>query len=215
MVEKTILRTRAEWLEERKRTIGGSDAAAVIGLNPWMSNVKLFDLKTGQDQKEENENPFMVYGTLAESYLRELFKLDYTQQKVSYEENNLFRNDRFPWAHASLDGWLEDADGRRGILEIKTANVMSGAQMMKWNKKIPENYYVQVLHNMAVYDADYAYLKAQLKREKDGEVYHITQHYRIDRADVSTDIDYLMDAEKAFYDLIIAGKRPSLILPEI
>lgn len=217
MVTKKILRSRAEWLEERSKTIGGSEAAAVLGMNPWMSNVELWEVKVEKTEKkeEDNQNVFTIYGTLAESHLRELFKLDYPSQRVFYEENNLFRNDRYPWAHASLDGWLENRDRKRGVLEVKTANVMSGAQMVKWSGKIPDHYFIQVLHEMAVYDADYAYVKAQLKRQKDGEPYHITQHYFIDRRDVNEQIDYLMEAEKAFWEMVKDKVRPGLILPEL
>lgn len=215
MVKKTILRSRAEWLDCRSKTIGGSDAAAVIGLSPWQSNVQLWEEKTGHRKNDEdNASPVMVYGTLAEEFLRELFRLDYPGIRVMYEENNLYKNDRFPWAHASLDGWLEE-DGLRGVLEIKTANVMSGAQSLKWQGKIPDCYYVQVLHEMAVYDADFAYVKAQLKRERDGEAELTTKHYRINRTEVQEEIDYLMEAEEAFWESIQTGRKPSLILPEI
>lgn len=56
--------------------------------------------------------PYVKYGTEAEKHLRELFKLDYPQYQVGYVENNMFTNDKYPWAHASLDGWLMDRDGR-------------------------------------------------------------------------------------------------------
>lgn len=218
MVKKTILKDRAEWLKKRSVTIGGSDAAAVIGLSPWKSNVELWEEKTrkADDERKEEDNatPLMIYGTMAEEHLRELFRLDYPSVRVMYEENNLFKNTSYPWAHASLDGWLEE-DGLRGVLEIKTANVMSTAQSLKWQGKIPDYYYAQVLHEMAVYDADFAYVKAQLKRERDGEVELTTKHYYISRMDVEDEIDYLMDAEEAFWESVQMGRKPSLILPEI
>jgi len=214
MVHKTLLNSRAEWLEARINSIGGSEAAAVLGLSPWMTNVELWERKSGKttEQTDISYNPLVVYGTEAEPLLRGLFELDFPELKVGYEPNNLFRNTDYPWAHASLDGWLEDKDGRRGVLEIKTANIASAVQAKKWTQSIPDHYYVQVLHEMAVYEADFAMVKAQLKRTRDGEVHLETKHYCIERVDVQQEIEYLMTAEEQFFNSILDGKRPPLKL---
>lgn len=70
-----IMSDRSEWLKNRKK-LGGSDAAAVIGQNPYKSNVELWKEKTGQSVPEDiSEKPHVRYGTEAETFLRELFKL--------------------------------------------------------------------------------------------------------------------------------------------
>ena len=67
--------TREKWLEERKKGIGGSDAAAILGLNPYKDNIKLWEEKTGRRQAEDiSEKEYVKYGTNAEDLLRELFK---------------------------------------------------------------------------------------------------------------------------------------------
>lgn len=213
MVTMMTYPSRSEWLEGRKKTIGGSDAAAILGLSNWMTNVELWELKTGRTESKEQSSPLMTYGQEAEEYLRELFKLDYPGLKVFYEPNNLFMNPAYPWAHASLDGWLEDEEGKRGVLEIKTASPMSGEQYRKWQGKIPDNYFAQVLHEMAVYEADFAIVKAQLKRMIKGEMIIETRHYLFLRDD--EEINFLMDQEREFYEHILSGERPSLILPEV
>lgn len=43
-----ILRSRDEWLHVRADRIGGSEAAAVVGLNPYMTNTDLWEIKTGR-----------------------------------------------------------------------------------------------------------------------------------------------------------------------
>ena len=176
--------TRDEWLKARK-TIGGSDAACILGKNPWKTNIELYLEKTEQCTPDDiSDKDVVKYGTEAEKPLRRLFKLDYPVMKVHYKEWNMWFNDKYPWAHASLDGWLVDKDGRRGILEIKTTNVMSSRQKEQWNERIPDNYFCQILHYMAVTESDFAILKAQLKWEIDGEIYCQTRHYRIERANV-------------------------------
>ncbi len=214
-VKMKIMKDRKEWLKNRKK-LGGSDAAAVIGQNPYKSNVELWREKNGQSVPEDiSEKPYVKYGTEAEGFLRELFKLDYPDYRVEYIENNSFENERFPFAQASLDGWLYDKGGRLGILEIKTTNIMQSQQKEKWNERIPDNYYCQVLHYMAVLEADFAVLKAQLKYDFDDSVYLQTRHYKIEREDVEDDIAYLMEKEKAFWEKVKTGKKPALLLPEI
>jgi len=209
--------SREEWLQGRQGRIGGSDAAATVGASPYMTNVQLWEIKTGRRQQADiSDNPLVWYGTHAEDHLRELFRLDFPEYKVFYKENNLWTNDRFPFAHASLDGWLKDGHGRNGILEIKTATITSAVQRAKWNNQIPQNYYCQVLWYMMVTEFDFAILKAQLKTEWPGQLPSLrTEHYLIERSEVQQDIDYLREAGERFWSYVEKDKRPPLILPEI
>ena len=123
-VQLLKLNSHDEWLRHRSR-IGGSDAAAILGMNPYRNNVELWEIKTGRRQQEDiSEKPYVKYGTEAEKHLRELFKLDFPEYEVGYVENNMFLNDKYPFAHASLDGWLRDSEGRVGIWECKTTNIL-------------------------------------------------------------------------------------------
>lgn len=215
-VEMIVLKDREEWLQARAGRIGGSDASAIMGMNPYMSNLELWQIKTGQLVPEDiSDKPYVKYGTNAEQHLRELFKLDYPEYEVFYEENNMFLNDKYPFAHASLDGWLIDQDGRKGVWECKTTNILQSMQKEKWNKRIPDNYYIQLLHYLMVTEFEFAVLKAQLKYEFDGEIYLQTKHYKIERADVEADIQLLESSERNFWKQVQERKRPGLILPEI
>lgn len=216
MIEKTILSSREEWLKHRMQGIGGSEISAVVGLNPYMSNVDLWELKTGAVEPEDiSDKPYIKYGTQAEPLLRDLFKLDFPQYEVFYEENNSFRNSKFPWALASLDGWIRDENGRVGVWECKTTNILQSMQKEKWNHQIPSNYYCQVLFYMAVIEADFAVLKAQMKTEFNRIPYLQTRHYFIERADVQEDMDYLMGKGAEFWESVKNKEKPGLLLPEI
>lgn len=216
MLEKKILNDRSEWLTARTR-IGGSDASAIVGMNPYRTNVELWKIKTGRMEAEDiSEKPYVRYGIEAEPHLRELFRLDHPEYTVSYEENNLFTNDKYPFAHASLDGWLtEQETGRTGILEIKTTNILQSMQKEKWKDRIPDNYYIQLLHYLMVTEYDFAVLKAQLKYEFNSDIYLQVRHYRIERSDVAEDIRYLEEAERRFWASVQEHRMPALILPEI
>ena len=215
MVEMKVLKNRAEWLKNRTR-IGGSDASAIVGMNPYMSNVELWEIKTGiTTQRDISEEPYVKYGTEAEQHLRELFKLDFPEYEMHYAENNMWTNDKYPFSHASLDGWLIDQDGRMGIWECKTTNILKSMQKEKWRDRIPDNYFIQLLHYFMVTEFEFAVLKAQLKSEFNGDVYIQTKHYKIERAEVEEDIIYLAKAEAKFWDQVQKKTRPALLLPEI
>lgn len=214
--EKYILPDRAAWLDARKNHIGGSDAAACVGRSPYKDNVQLWEEKMGLVLPEDiSDKEYVRYGTEAEKYLRGLFALDFPEYQVLYDENNMFLNPDFPWMHASLDGELVDRQGRHGILEIKTTNILQSAQRRNWEGRIPDNYYCQVLHYLAVTEYDFAVLKAQLKSEWGGEVHIEDRHYFIERKEVEADIRELLDAEQRFWDCVVTGRRPDLILPAI
>ena len=205
-----------EWKKARRSFIGGSDASAVMGMNPYKTNMKLWEEKTGLAEPEDiSEKPYVVYGHNAEEHLRELFRLDYPEYDVFYEPDCFLVNDKFPWAHASLDGMLRDKENRLGILEIKTTSIMQSMQKEKWNDRIPDNYYLQILHYMMVTEAEFAILKAQLKYEFNDTVFLQTRHYFIERSETEEDIRILENAERKFWEDVQNKRRPAVILPEI
>ena len=188
---------REEWLEERKKGIGGSDAATILGLNPYKTTIELWEEKTGRRQAEDiSDKPYVQYGTKAEDHLRELFKLDFPQYEVTHEENAIIKHPTHPFLFASLDGQLVNKEtGELGILEIKTTNILQSMQKEKWKEKIPNNYYCQVLHYLNVTGYSFAILKAQLKYDYSGEIRLETKHYMISRKDVEEDIKLLEEKE--------------------
>ena len=214
MISMKTYRSRNGWLQNRTG-IGGSEAAAILGLNPYLNNVELWERLTGRAVAEDiSKKPYVLYGTKAEKHLRELFKLDFPEYKVSYKANNVWINDKYPFAHASLDGWLEDQDGRKGVWECKTTNILQSMQKEKWQEKIPDNYYVQCLWYMAIIEADFCVLKAQLKSEFKNEIYLQTKHYKFERSEVEEDIKYLMETAAEFWRYVEKDERPPLRLPD-
>lgn len=216
MLRPYYFSSREDWLGARRNYIGGSDAAAVMGMNPYKTNQKLWEEKVGISEPEDiSDKPYVIYGHKAEDHLRELFRLDFPEYKVFHDEDAFLVNDKYPWAHASLDGLLRDKDNRLGILEIKTTNIMQSMQKEQWDDRIPDNYYLQVIHYMMVTEAEFAVLKAQLKYEFKDSLFLQTRHYFIERSEVEEDIRILQNAEQKFWEDVVKKRRPALILPEI
>ena len=215
-VHMKVLKNREEWLKNREHTVGGSEAAALVGKNPYMTNIDLYRIKTGQQAKADiDDKEYVIYGRNAEEHLRALFALDYPQYEVDYIDNNSFWNDKYPWASASLDGWLTDQDGRKGILEIKTTNILQSMQKEKWDHRIPDNYYCQVLFYLGVTEFDFVDLRANLKYHlPDKDLFIITKDFHIERTDpnVEEDIATIMEATAKFAERLKKNEEPPLLL---
>lgn len=206
-----------DWLEKRKAGIGGSDASAILGLNPWKTSEQLWEEKVGLADPDDSISNLeaVKYGLAAEAPLRSLFKLDHPDMKVYYRKNEILRNNKLPWMQASLDGELTDPDGRSGILEIKTTNILQSMQREKWRDQVPNSYFIQLLHYLLVTNYDFAILKAQLKSEWQGETRITIRHYRFERANHLDDMKILLAREIRFWNYIQSKKRPPLALPQI
>lgn len=141
--------SRSEWLEVRKSGIGGSDAAAAIGLNPYMSQLELWLIKTGRDttlpRPDADDTTEPVYwGTLLEP----IVAASYTKQTGNRVRriNAVLRHPSIPFMLANIDREVIGVPGVQ-ILECKTAGEF-GARL--WREGVPEYVLVQVQHQLAV-----------------------------------------------------------------
>lgn len=211
------LSSREEWLAHRQNFIGGSEASAIVGLNPYMSNTELFEIKNGARIPEDiSDKSFVQYGIAAEPLLRELFKITYPQYEMEYVENNSWINDEIPYSAASLDGWLTEKEtGRKGIWECKTSEIVSSMHKEKWKNQVPDNYYIQLLHYLLVRDdCDFVKLTALLTYKFDElEIYQQIKTYHIERSEVENDLFYLAEEEAKFAECLKSGRMPDLKLP--
>ena len=189
------------WLKGRLNGIGGSDASAVVGKNPYKTNIELFEEKTGRRIVPDiSEKPYVIYGKEAEQYIRELFRLDYPQYQVMQHEYRILQSLDYPFMQASLD---------------KTTNILQSMQYEKWKDRIPDNYYIQVLHYLLVTGYEFVVLRAHLRSNWGTDVRTQVKHYFIERTEVQADLDYLQEEEIKFWKYVESGRKPPLILPEI
>lgn len=213
-VEMKKCKNRESWLKNRAKFIGGSDAACILGLNPYKSNLDLYREKKGLVAPPDlSGNAAVAYGTFAEEHIRALFRLDHPEYSLVYVENNSWHNSKYPFAAASLDGWLiEYETKRKGIWECKTAIITSKAQAEKWDGRIPDNYYCQLLHYFGVTEFEFAVLRARLRYEYPGNKFITERDYYIERSDCEEDIATVMESEAVFSEQLKSGKEPPRIL---
>ena len=221
-----IPQNEQEWLQLRLSGIGGSEAAAVIGQSPWCSNVELWKRKTGRSTAPDIScNDAVAYGHAAEAPIRELFSLDY-ESSYSTEYGGAFDmvyHPKHSFIFATLDGRLTEREtGRKGILEVKTTSILRSMQKEKWwndgKPCLPQQYYIQLLHQLLATGFDFAVLHAQLKYEYGDGIEGIRSErrtYLIERAEVQDDLDYLLAEEIKFWGYVERDEMPPQILPEI
>jgi putative phage-type endonuclease len=215
IMTKPALSSRADWLKYRLCGIGASEASAVLGLNPYMTNQELWEYKTGRrEPKDISDKPFVQYGIQAEAHLRELFALDHPDYTVSYDDFDVVRNEEYPFILATLDGRLVDPHKRKGVLEIKTTEIMRAGQWDEWRGRVPTNYYIQLLHQLLATGWSFACLKAQIKCSFE-ELKLYTRHYWLERADIKDDLEHLLEREIEFWGYVERDVRPALLLPAV
>lgn len=69
--------SREQWLSERKKGIGGSDSAAVLGLSKWKSPYQVWCDKKGYNFLESSDNASLFWGRTLEPVIRHTKKVDY------------------------------------------------------------------------------------------------------------------------------------------
>jgi putative phage-type endonuclease len=187
----TLNMSHEEWLEHRQKSIGGSDASTIIGLNPWSSPYTVWADKLGKiPPKEDNEA--MRQGRDLEAYVAERF-CEKTGKKVR-RENNILVNPMYPFAHANIDRLVVGEDAG---LECKTTSVLNLKNFK--NGAYPNNYYVQCVHYMMVTGCKKWYL-AVLVLNKEFMVFEIERD--------EEEINALAKSEADFWKLVEAKTPP-------
>lgn len=231
------IRNRSEWLEERRKGLGASEAAAAVGLSPWKTNVQLWREKTGRSDPEDISGKEAVqFGVRAEGSVRRVFAAMHPEYDVAYAGAwDVQRKHGSEWYLATLDGRLYEAQGGAGraveferqedcdecyrmrpygVLEIKTTSIQGRGE--EWRGRVPTHYLAQVLHQLNATGAEFAVLVALLRDryEATGRVAEVRE-YRFERAEYADQIAWLLEREREFWGYVRRDEEPPLVLPDI
>lgn len=191
MITKIKTANHEEWKALRGKYIGGSDAAAVVGLNPYRSQYSLWAEKTGRLPGFEG-NLATEVGTFLEEFVAQKFA-EVTGKKVR-KANQSFLNSDYPWAIANID---REIVGEDAGLEIKTTSEMNLRKFK--GGEYPAQYYCQAVHYMAVTGKKRWYLAVLIGNRE-------FRWFVIERDE--DEIKALMDAEKMFWGMVQKGIPP-------
>lgn len=190
-ITKVKTASHEEWKELRSHYIGGSDAAAVVGLNAFSSPYALWAEKTGKVPGFSG-NLATEVGTYLEEFVAQKFAAE-TGKKVRKSNQSFFNSD-YPWAIANID---REIIGEDAGLEIKTTSELN---MKKFRGgEYPANYYCQCVHYLAMTGKQRWYL-AVLIGNRDFRWFTIER----DEAEIAA----LMAAEADFWEMVKNNTPP-------
>ena len=178
-----------EWLEYRRSGIGGSDSSVIMGVNPWKSLFDLWMEKTGEFVQDISSER-MYWGNVLEDVVAKEFMI--RRGKKVRRKNAILQHPEYEWMLGNLDRVVI---GEKALLECKTTSAFNN-----WDE-VPDYYYAQVQHYMAVTGYEKAYLAVLIGgQEYKDFVIPRNQPY----------IDGLIEAEKEFWQMVQDKTPPEL-----
>jgi len=189
---RIAVKNHSEWLQTRAKYLGGSDAAAALGLNPWKSPYDLWVEKVN-GIAEPVDNEAVYWGTVLEDVVAKEFEKR-TGKKV-HRVNQMIISEEHPFMAANIDRKITGEDA---LLECKTTNAFNSSE---WRDNVPEAYYMQVLHYLAVTGYSVAYIAVLIG----GQQY---KQFKIKRDEAK--IQKLIELERAFWARVENEEPPGI-----
>ena len=152
--------SREEWLALRRQGIGASDAATIVGANPWKSPMALFAEKLGITESSVEETEAMEWGHLLEPVIDTKFRKETGRVTRDPGDFTMQFADGSDVLFATLDREIVEIPASDpmaacgpGIAEYKTTSEFRRAD---WDEDVPLYYQIQVQHQMMVTGAGWA-----------------------------------------------------------
>jgi putative phage-type endonuclease len=183
-----------EWLALRRRGIGGSDAAKVLGISRWGGPLTVYMDKLGLLPPEEEQSEAAYWGTT----LEEVVAREFTRRSGLRvrRKNAIVHHKNYPWMIANVD---REVVGTNKGLECKT---VSAYKADEWTgDEVPDAYYIQCQHYMAVMEWESCYIAALVG----GQRFVFKEILRNDE-----EINFIIDAERLFWEDHVVPRIPPL-----
>ena len=202
LVDITTL-TEDQWLDWRKKGIGGSDVAAALNMSPYRTARDLYYDKIGVVPAVEGPDKSITFqiGHLLEDVVAQIFAKK-TGLTV-YEDHWMYQHPLYPFLIADVDRFVLLPDGRKAILECKTAHY---DMQFKWaNGAVPRHYELQVRHYMSVMNIDVAFIACLFSNNENDFVWQ-----KIER-DVEEEENTVLALEAFWNNHVLARVEPPLV----
>lgn len=211
MISKTPIvgMNKTDWLAERRKTIGGSEIGAILGLNTFSSAYEVWLEKTGRKPPFEG-NLQTDMGTYLEDFVAQEFS---RRSGLAVKRTNyIYRNTNYPVLHASPDRLIV---GRDAGLECKTTSAFNTSKFH--GTDFPQQYYAQAVQYMAVTEKEEWFI-AVLVGNHAFHIYHLTRVQGMEKpewCDASLyveqgEIDALNAAAEVFHDCVMKDTPPAI-----
>ena len=199
--ESVLFMQDDKWREGRKHSIGASDAAAVMGISPWKTEAQLWDEKAN-GKTLDFHNADTVRGHRSENHILELYGIE-TGRKIFSGERIMLMSNHNPFMSCTLDGIDFTDENNPIVIEVKSVKFSHG----EWSDdKIPDYYFTQLLHQLAVTGWNEAILLVRFTRNEGWESAS-ERLYHVKREDVQDQIYKLIAKESKFWNTYVVNKR--------
>ncbi|ANB59064.1 putative phage-type endonuclease domain protein [Anoxybacillus sp. B7M1] len=194
VLAETANMSRLDWLRLRQKGIGGSDAAAISGLNKYKSPIQVYYEKV-EGVKESVPSEAAYWGTILEDIVAQEFS-QRTGLKVR-RRNAILCHPEYPFMIANVDRLVVGEDAG---LECKTASEYLKDEWVE-GEKIPDQYFIQCQHYMAVTGRSKWYIAVLIGGNK----------FRWDVIERDEEIiNYLIEIEAEFWQRVIEKRPPEV-----
>ena len=202
LVDITTL-TEDQWLSWRRKGIGGSDVAVALNSSPYRTARDLYYDKIGVVMSDDGPDKSITFqiGHLLEDVVAQIFAKK-TGLSV-YEDHWMYQHPFFPFLIADVDRFVTLPDGRKAILECKTAHY---DMQFKWaNGAVPRHYELQVRHYMSVMNIDVAFIACLFSNNENDFVWQ-----KIER-DLEEEENTIMELAAFWNNHVMARVEPPLV----
>lgn len=197
------MNARENWLEERRKGIGGSDAAAALGQSRHKTAFQLYQEKLGLIDGDMMFGPDAVermhFGQALEGVIANMYARRYNVKLRRH--NRIAQHREFKWMLSSYD---RTVDGRREGLECKNVDSLS-YRFGEWGEEhsdaIPPEYLLQCHHYLATSGYEVWHLAACVGGNS-LKVYHVERDPEM--------IDMIVAGEHEFWQHVENHDAPAL-----
>lgn len=209
-IAKTDDLSRPEWLTARRKGIGGSDAAAILGLDPFKTPLAVYLDKRGE-LVDDSDSEAAEWGNRLEPFVAEAavdrINAERDQQDLppvkARRRRAILRHPSIEFMVANIDREILGHEDGPAILEAKTTGYWSARQ---WEDDrdpdgptLPDRYHVQTQHYLAVMGRAHAWLAVLVAGQR-LVVEHVTRDQAL--------IDALLEVEARFWQQVVDGNPP-------
>lgn len=165
LIEDTDYENQSEdiqWHIRRRFGIGGSDVGAILGVNPYKTPYDVWLEKTGREMPADlSGNDAVMAGTLFEDAVARFYEIREDETVRRWRDTRF--HSTMPWLAGNVDRIVQ---GKRRILECKTAGMFAKGWGEPGTDEVPESYLLQVMHYMGIWGYDVADLAVVIGGQK-------------------------------------------------
>jgi len=187
---------RKQWLDERRKGIGGSDAPIVMGCGySGSSRLELWQDKVGLSEMVVEETEQIMWGRRLEAHILSGYQESSGNVIVINDADIIEKHPCIPYMICTPDAW-----GFESVIEVKN---VSEWQASEWEKEAPEKHRWQLLHNIYVTHSKWGTLVALIGGNR-----LVWYDYYLD--DMREDLHRLLYEEARFWHLVETETPPEV-----